>query len=436
MNLVTELTRIYFLVVILLYVMEDYLYFGKKSERARRRGFHLQVLLLYMFTIGGFAVLYYHHREMLVLVFLVGVLTYNAVTLALFASLYPKCSMLLLSNMLMLLNIGFVILARLDFDKAMKQGMIVGVGTVAALLIPVLIRKLRFLDKLRVLYAVLGMGALLVVLALAVTSRGARLSISVGGFTIQFSELVKITLVFYMASRLSKDSTFRSVVITSVVAAVHVAILVFSTDLGTALVFFVAYLVVVFVATGKPIYPFVGILGGVAASVLAYFLFNHVRQRVLAWKDPFAVYETSGYQIVQGLFGIGAGGWFGTGLCEGKPTMIPVAAKDFVFAAICEEFGSIFAICLLLICMSVFLLICTISLKLHNRFFKLAAIGLGAEYAFQVFLTVGGVTKFIPMTGITLPLVSYGGSSVLCTILLLAIVQGMYMRREDEGVLG
>ena len=434
MNIVTELTRIYFLVIILLYTLEAYLYFGKKSERSKSRGLGVQIALLTMFSIGGFGVIFYHHHQWIVLLFLAGVLSYNTLTLVLFSSFYPKCSMLLLSNMLMLLNIGFVILARLDFDKAMKQGIIVGAGTILALLVPVMIRKLRVLEKLQILYAILGIGALMGVLALAVTSRGAKLSITVAGITIQFSEIVKITFVFYMAARLAKDRSFRSVVVTSVVAALHVGILVFSTDLGAARVFFVAYLVVIFVATGRPIYPLVGLLGGAAASVVAYFLFAHVQQRVIAWKDPFAVYETSGYQIVQGLFGIGAGGWFGTGLCEGKPTMIPVAAKDFVFAAICEEFGSIFGICLLLICMSIFLLICTISLKLHNRFYKLAAIGLGAEYAFQVFLTVGGVTKFIPMTGITLPLVSYGGSSVISTIVMLSIVQGMYIRREDEGV--
>ncbi len=432
-TILTELTRIYFLIVILLYTMEDYLYFGKKSESAKRRGFFVQIALLYMFVIGGFAVIFYHHREFSVLLFLGGVIVYDALTLTLFRVFYPKCSLLLLSNMLMLLNIGFVILSRLNFDKAIKQGMIVAAGTLIALIIPVIIRKLRILEKLRVLYAILGLGALLVVLALAMRSGGAKLSIEVAGITLQFSELVKITFIFYMASRLAKDRSFKSVAVTTIVAAVHVGILVLSTDLGTALVFFVAYLVVVFVATGRPVYPLVGLLGGAAASVLAYFLFAHVRQRVIAWKDPFAVYETSGYQIVQGLFGIGAGGWFGTGLCEGKPTAIPVASKDFVFAAICEEFGSIFGICLLLICMSVFLLICTISLKLHNRFYKLAAIGLGAEYAFQVFLTVGGVTKLIPMTGITLPLVSYGGSSVLSTIVMLAIVQGMYIRREDES---
>ena len=111
---------------------------------------------------------------------------------------------------------------------------------------------------------------------------------------------------------------------------------------------------------------------------------------------------------------------------------IPVVKNDFIFSAICEELGGIFAICLILVCMSFFLMIVNIALRIINPFYKLIALGLGTEYAFQVFLTIGGATKFIPMTGVTLPLVSYGGSSLLCTILMLAIIQGLYILREDE----
>ena len=145
-----------------------------------------------------------------------------------------------------------------------------------------------------------------------------------------------------------------------------------------------------------------------------------------------AVYQNEGYQIVQSLFAIGTGGRFGMGLCQGSPEKIHVVKNDFIFSAICEELGGIFAICLILVCTSFFLMIVTIALKIRNPFYKLIALGLGTEYAFQVFLTIGGATKFIPMTGVTLPLVSYGGSSVMCTILMLAIIQGLYILREDE----
>ena len=120
------------------------------------------------------------------------------------------------------------------------------------------------------------------------------------------------------------------------------------------------------------------------------------------------------------------------GLCQGSPEKIPVVKNDFIFSAICEELGCIFAICLILVCMNFFLMIVNIALKIKKPFYKLIALGLGTEYAFQVFLTIGGATKFIPMTGVTLPLVSYGGSSVASTVLMLAIIQGLYILREDE----
>ena len=144
-----------------------------------------------------------------------------------------------------------------------------------------------------------------------------------------------------------------------------------------------------------------------------------------AWQNPLAYIDKEGYQISQSLFAIGTGGWFGMGLCQGSPEKIPVVKNDFIFSAICEELGGIFAICLILVCMSFFLMIVNIALKIKKPFYKLIALGLGTEYAFQVFLTIGGATKFIPMTGVTLPLVSYGGSSIMCMILMIAIIQGM-----------
>lgn len=434
LNILTQLSKYFFLILILQFALEDYTYFGKRTEEKKKKVIRTQITVIYLFTVLGFLLIFLHTGSLLVLATLAGTCVFNFVALHGYRLLYPRSSMLLVNNMLMLLAIGFVTITRIDPDKGMKQFMIAAAGVVAAFVIPVIVRKLRILSELTWLYAALGIVALLGVLALATISRGAKLSVTIGGISFQFSELVKITLVFFLASKLSKDTSFKSVVVSSIVAGLHVIILVLSTDLGTALVFFVAYVVVVYVATHRTIYPLAGLAGGSLASVVAYFLFGHVRQRVEAWKNPFLVYDTSGYQIAQGLFAIGAGGWFGTGLFRGRPETIPVAVKDFIFAAICEEFGGIFGICLILVCMSLFLLIVNISMEIKkNTFYKLVAIGLGAEYAFQVFLTIGGVTKFIPMTGITLPLVSYGGSSVMSTIILIAIIQGLYILREDEG---
>ena len=333
----------------------------------------------------------------------------------------------------MLLSIGFIMLSRLAPESAIRQFAIVAAATVIAMVIPIMIKKMYFLKNWTWFYAALGLGLLLIVLIFGKNVNGAKINIDLGFFVFQPSEFVKIIFVFFVASRLyRKSATFRDHVITTIIAAVYVLTLVLSRDLGSAVVFFITYVVMLYVATKKPFYLFAGLGSGCAAAVIAYFLFSHVRQRVVAWKAPFSVYEGAGFQIVQGLFAIGAGGWFGMGLCQGSPEMIPFVKQDYMFAAICEELGGLFAICLILICMSMFLLVVNISLRIKKRFYKLIALGLGTEYAFQVFLTIGGVSKFIPMTGITLPLVSYGGSSVLSTIIMLAIIQGLYILREDE----
>ena len=194
---------------------------------------------------------------------------------------------------------------------------------------------------------------------------------------IQPSEVIKITFVFFTASLFSRANDFRTVVQATVVAALHVGILVLSRDLGSAVIFFAAYLVMLYVSTKKPQYLGLGLAGGSLGAVVAYFLFGHVRQRVSAWRDPMAVYQNEGYQIVQSLFAIGTGGWFGMGLCQGSPESIPVVKNDFIFSAICEELGGIFAICLILVCMSFFLMIVNIALRIKNPFYKLIALGTG-----------------------------------------------------------
>ncbi len=302
-----------------------------------------------------------------------------------------------MNNMCMLLSIGFIMLCRLDLASANKQLLIVACGSAVALVIPVMIRRMKFLKDLTWVYAGIGVILLAAVLVLAQTSYGAKLSL----MGIQPSEVIKLTFVFFMASLLAREVTFKKVVLATVVAGLHVGILVLSRDLGSAVVFFVAYLVMIYVSTRKAVYLCIGLGGGTFGAIVAYYLFGHVRERVSAWKDPMAVYQMKAYQIVQSLFAIGTGGWFGMGLCQGSPEKIPVVKNDFIFSAICEELGGIFAICLILVCMSFFLTIVEIALQIKNPFYKLIAIGLGTEYAFQVFLTIGGATKFIPMTGVT-----------------------------------
>ena len=402
--------------------------FGYYDPDKKKRCLRKQNVLMFVMHLTAFLVMYLEKKDTKILALYLMQVTLLGGTILLYSFIYPKVSRLVVNNMCMLLSVGFIMLCRLDIASANKQLLIVACGSAVALVIPVMIRKMKFLKDLTWVYAGLGIVLLGAVLVLAQTSYGAKLSL----MGIQPSEVIKLTFVFFMASLLAREVTFKKVVLATVVAGLHVGILVLSRDLGSAVIFFAAYLVLIYVSTRKLAYLCIGIAGGTAGAVVAYHLFGHVRQRVSAWKDPIAVYQNEGYQIVQSLFAIGTGGWFGMGLCQGSPEKIPVVKNDFIFSAICEELGGIFAICLILVCMSFFLMIVNIALKIKKPFYKLIALGLGTEYAFQVFLTIGGATKFIPMTGVTLPLVSYGGSSVACTVLMLAIIQGLYILREDE----
>ena len=400
----------------------------RQDEEEKKELLQQQLTMIFFIDFTAFLVIYLKSMDFKVILFYIELMIFFAAIQILYRIIYKEASLLLLNNMCMLLSVGFIMLCRLSLPSATKQLLIVAAGSAVSLVIPVMIRKMKFLKDLTWIYAGIGIVLLAAVLVLASTSYGAKLSL----MGIQPSEVIKITFVFFMASLLCTKVDFRKVVMATIVAVIHVGILVLSRDLGSAVIFFVTYLVLIYVATRNPGYMLLGLGGGCVGAVVAYHLFGHVRQRVSAWRDPMAVYQNEGYQIVQSLFAIGTGGWFGMGLCQGSPEKIPVVKNDFIFSAICEELGGIFAICLILVCTSFFLMIVTIALKIRNPFYKLIALGLGTEYAFQVFLTIGGATKFIPMTGVTLPLVSYGGSSVMCTILMLAIIQGLYILREDE----
>lgn len=434
-TVITEISKYLIIFTMIIFTFQCFTIFRKHDQEDKNQVLRRQIILMLFMNFIAYAVLYLQTEDIKMLVMYVSVLAFILLVQLLYRVIYKKGNLLIVNNMCMLLSIGFLILSRLKFDKAIKQFQIVVLSMALSFIVPVIVRKVKLLKDLTWLYGIVGIGLLGLVLVLATISGGAKLSIEIGGVTFQFSELVKITFVFFVAGMLREDQSFKRVVITTVVAALHVVILVLSKDLGSALVFFVAYIVMLYVATKKPLYALAGLAAGCLAAVAAYFMFNHVRQRVIAWKDPIAVYDQigGGYQLAQGLFGISAGGWFGMGLGQGMPTIIPVVDKDFIFAAICEELGAIFAICMLLVCMSCYLMIVNVSMKMSKPFYKLIAMGLGAEYAFQVFLTVGGSSKFIPLTGITLPLVSYGGSSVICSIMMFAIIQGLYILREDEG---
>ena len=415
-----------------LYTLQCYTVFGKKDEDEREYLFLRQNMLMFAMHFVAFTVLYLQRTELTLLLFYGAQALYLAAVLVLFRNLYPLASRLLINNMCMLICTGFIMITRLDYDKSIKQFKIAVISTVVALLIPIIIRKLRFITKMYWFYTLAGIGLLALVAIAATSTYGAKLSFNFGGISVQPSEFVKIIYVFAIAGLLTNAKDFKKLVIATALAAIHVLILVVSKDLGSAMIFFVTYLVMLFVSTRNPFLVLTGILAGSGAAVGAYFLFAHIRVRVQAWKDPFKDYQGGGYQICQSLFSISAGSWFGTGLCQGSPNAIPFVEQDFMFSAIAEELGTIFGICLILICMSCFIMFVNIAMQLSNRFYRLVAVGLGSTYASQIFLTIGGGIKLIPMTGVTLPFVSYGGSSMLSTLIMFAVVQGLYMLQRDE----
>ena len=345
----------------------------------------------------------------------------------LYRYMYPEASKLLVNNMCMLMSIGFIILTRLNFAKAKKQFIVALISIGMAIVIPYILKKFKRLRRFYIFLAAAGVAALLLVLVFSTAINGSKLNIKIGGVSFQASEFVKIIFVFSMAGMLTCMKSKYRVLAASAVAGIHVLLLVASKDLGSAIIFFMVYVIMLFIATGKLSYLIIGLLGAGVSSSVGYRMFPHVRVRVEAWKDPLGNIDNSGYQISQSLFAIGTGGFTGMGLTNGAPERIPVVEADFIFAAISEEFGVIFGICLILICVSCFVMFMNIAMRFNDMFYKLVAVGLAVTYGFQVFLTVGGVTKFIPLTGVTLPLVSYGSNSIMVSLIMFSVIQGLYI---------
>ena len=429
---ISEFSKYVIALLITLYTYECFAVFRYDNEERRKGIYTRQNILMFAFHFSCFMVICFETGDISYLFFYAFQQIMLYAVIVLYRMLYPKTNRLLVNNMCMLLSIGFIILTRLGFEKAVKQFIIVAGSMVVALLIPFFVHKFKFLKNLKWIYALVGIAALSIVMILGQTTYGSKLSYSIAGITFQPSEFVKILFVFYVASALYQSSGFFEVFTTAVVAAAHVIVLVISKDLGSALIFFIVYVMMVFVATRNFLYVIAGGIGGSAAAYIAYRVFTHVQVRVQAWKDPWSVIDSAGYQITQSLFAISSGGWFGLGIFKGRPEDIPFVEADFIFSAIAEELGIIFAICLILICVSCFIMFMNISMGIRDKFYQLTAFGLGVTYIFQVFLTIGGGSKFIPLTGVTLPLISYGGSSVLTTLIMFAIIQGMYIIKQDE----
>lgn len=362
---------------------------------------------------------------------LIQLAAYGVITFV-YQRLYPKLSELLFDNMLLLLCIGSAVLARLDFSGAVRQFVIVVAALAAAIFLPAFIRAMHRLERYGYAYLVIGIVILLLVFLFAGERLGARIWVKIFGVAMQPFEFVKITFIFGAAAVLLRAKGMGERILGTLFAGIHVLILVASKDLGAAVIFAVLYWVLFYCVTGQKRWVFGGVLLAGGACVAAYVLFSHVQVRVLAWRNPFAVVDNEGYQLAQSLFAIGNGGFFGTGLFCGAPEQIPVVTTDYIFSAICEELGTVFALGLLGIYLNCMVLMIRMAKAFSEDYYRLVFTGFVALFTTQVFLNVGGVTRMIPSTGVPLPFVSAGGSSAASMVLMFMLMQGMQERCQEE----
>ena len=432
---ITEISKYIISAIMIAYVLASIIPLVRRDEDGEKQGVYMiQNILMFCMHFTCFLSICFETGETEYLVFYAFQQVLLLVMIVLFRLLYPYGNKSFMNHVAMLLSVGFVVLTRLSYNKALKQFFIVAVSAVVAMAVPWVISKLRFLRDLKWLYALLGIGMLSVVLVLGAVTNGSKLSYSIGGITFQPSEFVKIIFVFYLAAALWKNHDLGAICLSAIFAGLHVMILVLSKDLGSALIFFAVYICLVYIASGRVRYFFAGLLCGGLAACMAYGLFDHVKVRVQAWKDPWSVIDSQGYQITQSLFAVSTGGFWGRGLFQGNPGTIPYVEEDFVFSAIAEELGIVVGICILLIALNCFVLLMKLSMEIKDKFYQLLAAGIGIVYLFQVFLTVGGGTKFIPMTGVTLPFISYGGSSILTSLILFYAAQGIFIAKKLEDI--
>lgn len=433
---IVEIARYVIILLFALYTFYSFRAFAGKNKEKQNRIFAAQRTLTLLLHATMSAILIMENKEIIYVALWAIEFAFYLVFIKIYQACYKGLSKLVLNNMMMCMMVGFVILGRLSSGYAIHQIVLATAAMVFCIFVPLIIEKLRILERMGWQFALLGILFLMLVFVIGIEKYGSRNWISIGGIAIQPSEFVKILYVFFMASLLSRTTKFKHIVVITAVAALHVIILVAEKDLGAALIYFVTYIFVLYVAATKVVYLGAGLAGGTVASVIAYHLFSHVQTRVQAWRDPWSEINGGGYQVAQSLFAIGTGGFIGMGLGKGLPGSVPVVESDFVFSAISEEMGGVFAICLILVYLSSYIMFVNIAMKMKKQFYKLTAFGLSVEFIFQVFLCVGGVTKFIPSTGVTLPLISYGGSSIMTTIIIFSIIQGMYVLngKEEESL--
>lgn len=346
----------------------------------------------------------------------------------------------------MLMTLSLVMQFRLSQAIGMRQFLWFLFGTGAFLattaLFPYVYQKIR---SIWLLYGLL-IFLFVVTLLFGVQINGAKNWLIIGGVSFQASEFIKIVFVCFMASFVAnpealtlkfKTYTLHSKWTLMVLIYVLLGFFVLQREFGTALVVFMVFLTTLYVFE-KQMWYFIGNVGlASVGALIAFKIVPHLQVRIVSWLNPYADMAGKGYQITQSLFAIGTGGFFGTGIGLGHPEFIPNVRTDFIFSAICEELGIFGGMAVMLL---FFLLVyrgIKISLQLRDPFTKSFAFGLSTLLGYQTFVIIGGVTKVIPLTGITLPFMSYGGSSLIASFIVLGLLQALSgpILREEVATL-
>ncbi|HUR48840.1 MAG TPA: FtsW/RodA/SpoVE family cell cycle protein [Acidimicrobiales bacterium] len=354
--------------------------------------------------------------------------------------LAPRATPVLLPVAAALNGIGYVFIARLDADRAAAQATWTALGVAGFAATLFVVREARLLDRYRWTLALLGLGLLLLPLVpgIGYTVNGARLWVGLGPLSFQPGELAKIALAAFFASYLVEKrdllarSTWRLGPISlpdprsaaPILLAWGVSILVMTSqkDLGSSLLFFALFVVMLWIATERAGWLALGAGLFSIGAFSAWSVFEHVQTRVRIWINPWPAAAGEGYQIVQSSYALGTGGLSGTGLSLGSPQQIPAAETDFIFSAIGEELGLLGTTAILVAFLVMIGAGLGIARRAQHPLDKLLAAGLTTIVGVQTFIILGGVTRLVPLTGITLPFVSYGGSSLVANYILLALL--------------
>jgi cell division protein FtsW (lipid II flippase) len=327
----------------------------------------------------------------------------------------------------MLISIGIIMIYRIDPGLGLRQLIWISLSILIFFLTYFILKKIRGWENWIKLYAIGSYTLFLLTFILGSRTKGAINWIRIGRFGFQPAEIIKLLLIFLISAyyanfRKFKEKKYSSYYLMLVVYS-FIGLLFLQKDLGTALIFYLIFIALQYIYEEDRKLILYNIVLFSIGGILGYFMFNHVRIRFETWIDPWKYIDRQGYQITQSLFAIAEGGFFGSGLGLGYPDFIPEVHTDFIFSAICEEMGIFTGIGIIMLFLILVYRGFKIAMNQENQFFKVAALGISILFGIQSFIIFGGVLKMIPLTGITIPFVSYGGTSMLSSFIALGILQ-------------